>query len=302
MSGIVLVNYAYVCVSEGNVTIHEWREEEEDAPVTCKNDSSHTIIAESVRVISKRDPNTFSLIEESVPTGGNPQSSSIKVDALKNTTSVAVKSWPYSTSVQAINFTTTSEHKGDMVNMTIGENTVIGALTNNISPAQGWVSQNYVFGDIVTYDTGDPDFGVRVYTCVNDTVSNEVPTNEGHWRHGFQISVSQTVVDNTYAGYYITLDDGVNAEDVGRVLYNDKTNSRIYVENNLVNSFSPGAFVKQTVYVLRDYEIGEPGKRTVGGYNLGSSHIPKDTKVRVYYENKSPTVDKEIIGYAEYYY
>ena len=293
--------YKVHCTTE-NTNKYWILESTNTAPTTCPSNTSHSVNTNLTEIETVIADNIVTVKEELVATGGNFGCKSIKINAIKNTATSVTTFFPYHISALAVRFVSKTEHQGDTIDLKVGENTIIGAITANVSPASAWTSQNYTIGQIVTYT--HPIFGSRVYTCIQNTVSNEVPTNSTYWRHGFELSVASTVVNNAYVGYYIKLDDGTNINDVKRIISVDKTNNKIYVESNLTDSFlaSTPTYIKQTVYMINDYEIGPTWEYTIGLSKIGGSYIPKDTIITIEYTNYSVDTDKVLIGYVEYLY
>jgi hypothetical protein len=271
-------------------------------PITCPENNSHTIDTTATTIISKVSNNLVEIKEETYPTGGNFAARSVKIAATKNATTDVDISWPYPISALSIEFVSQEIHKNDTVSMYVGPDTIIGTLSSNTGSASAWTSQNYAVGQKVTYT--HPKFGERVYTCKKNTVSNEVPTNTGYWINGFELSVSSTVVANTMLGYFLKLDDGTKSDEWLRVVSIDKANNKVYVEKNLSNSYitTTPTYVKQTVSVLKDYEIYEPWENIIGESKIGGSYVPTDTIVRLSYTNKSTDTDKVFVGRVEYLY
>jgi len=301
MTNTVLVKYKYVC-SNGDSVI-EWREEDDGIPSQCKENSSHTIVATSIRAIGRRDPTEQKIVEESTPTGGNFDTTSIEITAAASTTTSKTVSWPHPISALCVTFVSEETHRGDTMDLRIGEDTTIGTLQSDAGAASAWSSQNYTVGQTVTYDTGDATYGTRVYTCILNTVSNEVPTNTTYWQHGLRLHVASSVIAYTEIGYYLKLSDGTNTDNVGKVIALDSTNNYVYVETNLVNSFATATptVILQTVYMFNDYKIGPPWKYTIGKSKIGGSYMPKDTKITVYYTNNTAS-SKTFIGHVELLY
>lgn len=272
------------------------------APTTCPVNTTHTIDSSLTAVIEEISDNIVKIQEESIPTGGKFQTTSIELTAVKNTVSYVDTVFPFPISALAVEFVSNASMKGDIVSISVGPDKIIGAIGAGVSPASAWVSQNYTVGQTVTYTDPNPIYGARVYTCIVNTVSNEVPTDTTHWRHGFVITVSSTVIDNTSNGNYLKLDDLTNSDDVGRVLYVDKENSQVYVETNPTNTFSPlsPTYVRQTVYTVYNYKISEPWEYRIGESKIGGSYVPKDVVVRFLYDNQSTDTDKFFVGAVEY--
>ena len=72
----------------------------------------------------------------------------------------------------------------------------------------------------------------------------------------------------------------------------------------MTNSFSAVSptYVRQTVYFMKDYEIGPAWERTIGSSKIGGSFIPKGVSVTLHYTNKSVTDDKIFFVIVEYLY
>lgn len=275
--------------------------EDESAPTTCPTDTAHTVIASSVSIVEIIEKNLVEINEEKGVTGGSFGIYSKKMTCPTDTTTSITEWWPYPITALNINFITNSAHINDELTLLVGENTNVGGLTSNVAPAVAWVSQNYTVGQIVTHTHST--LGSRSYTCIQNTVSSENPENNNYWKHGFELSVTSTVIENTSTGYFINLYDGTNTNDMQRVISVDKTNSKIYVETNLTNSFNYSTtYIRQTIYLMRDLVIGEPGAYNFGYSKIKGSYIPADVIIKISYKNKSITDAKTITGRIEYIY
>jgi hypothetical protein len=263
-----------------------------DSIVALHDGSAHIDHVQEVRIA-----------EESTATGGHFGCSSVQVTAGASATGETILSWPFPMSALLMTYIATDTQVGDKVSVTVGENGIIGAITASISSLPtGHTSQNYTAGDKVTYtDPVNNANGPRVYTCIYNTVSNEIPTNKSFWRHGFEVKVNATVLTYTSIGYYIKLWDGVNTSDMGRVLY--KSSNSIFCENPPATTFSAATptYVKQTVYVVKDYILGAIGRNIIGEGKLGGSYVPSDVKVRVQYTN-THGVENTFTASYEYLY
>lgn len=294
--------YRYVCANDGS--IGEWVLPSTDPePTKCRDDTSHDIDPTSLTVIRTIKDNVVTIKEEDIETGGHFSAFTIKVNALKNATSSKSISFPFPISALSLTFVPNAVNKGDTMDLVAGEDTIIGNLTADFTAGiNSWASQNYVAGDTVTFV--HPIFGTRVYTCIQDTVSNENPTNVQYWHHGLELNVSQTVIQYIALGNYVKLDDFINSDSVERVIGVDKVNNKIYVEGNPTNSYSAATptYVRMSKYLLKDYEIGEPWSNVIGENKIGGSYIPKDTIIKCYYHNISTDTDKELLGMVEYLY
>lgn len=282
--------------------------EDEPEPTSCPTDTAHSIDATKTVILNTISDNMVKIQEENIQTGGNFQATTLSLNAIKNTTSPASLSWPHPISALNLDFISTEDNKGDIVNGCIGKDTIIGNITGNVTPAIGWTGMtggtgmNYVVGDIVTYT--HPIFGQRTYTCIQNTVSSELPTNSLYWKHGFELNVSASVIQYTLIGYHLKLDDLSNNDDLCRVIGIDKNNSKVYVEVNPSNSYSftSPTYIRQTVYTIFNYEIGSVGEHEIGSSKIGGSYIPADTFITIEYINGSTGTDKKLSGRIEYLY
>lgn len=293
--------YRVRCTTD-NVYRHWILAEGDPVPSTCPDNTSHTINTAITAVVDTFEESLTQIKEENIPTGGNFRADTINFTALANTVTFHNVSYPFPITALTSEFVTSSNQTNDTVDMMVGIDTITGAITGNIAPATTWISQNYTVGNIITYT--HPLFGNRVYTCIADTVSNENPTDSIYWKHGYEIPVSQTVIDNAKIGYEFKVDDLTNSNDVERVIGIDKINNKIYVEKNITNSFSAlsPTYMRQTVYILKNYIIGEPWEQEIGTSKIGGSHVPTDTLITIKYNNTSTTEDVNFVGRVEFLY
>ncbi len=288
-----LYKYRIYCITDSKYE-YIWAETE---PTTCPTNTAHTIDSNSITIVETREPEEIKIKEEITPTGAHFAATTIKINAIQNTITSSTISFPFPISALSIEFVTTTDHYEDIINMVTGKDTIIGNIVANVSPATAWTSQNYTEGQTVTYNS-------KVYTCILNTVSNEVPTDTTYWQHGLRVPVSQSVIDNTSIGYFIKLDDLTNNDDTERIIKIDTTNNYIYVEINPTNSYlaATPTYIRQSVYTIRNYDIGPAWEHEIGASKIGGSYIPANVLVTIEYDNKSVTTDKVLIGRVEYLY
>lgn len=246
-------------------------------------------------------PLTFKVEEESTKTGGNFGIMSVQITAGPSSTATLDVSWPFPISALSMKYLTEVDHKDDTLTMIIAPDTIIGGITADITGTpSNWVAQNYVIGDIVL-SSG------KAYTCVRNTLANDPPTSGGktnslYWRRGYAISVSSTVIANTMLGYYITLDDLTNSNDLGRVIY--KTLTKIYTENHPTVAFTAATptYVRQNIYLMKDLAFGRDWCYEIGDSKIGGSYIPEDIIVRLKYHNNNVIGNNTLYGMLEYLY
>jgi hypothetical protein len=130
----VLLQYAYLC-DAGDYVNDEWREESQGEPTHCRENSSHTLIGTSVRIVSRQDPNETHVVEENTPTGGNYCYDNIAFTAPAN--SVYTHSAPidaqFNINVLSISFVTKGIHEGDTVYVLSGADTSVGPIAADIT-------------------------------------------------------------------------------------------------------------------------------------------------------------------------
>lgn len=118
------------------------------------------------------------------------------------------------------------------------------------------------------------------------------------------INVSSTVTDNIKVGFFCNLFDGVNTEELGRVLAIDSEAGTITVETASTQAFSAASptYVQMSIYFLKDVEIGHPWATVYGEGKIKSSYVPANTTVKVMYDNKHATDTKRIVCEMELLY
>jgi len=282
-------------------------------PTVCPTNTIHTIDTSLTSIIDIVEKQRVSIQEETVPTGGNFQCTSLVINADGGQVGSAGISWPYPVTALQVDFITSEENAGDVINMYGGKDTIVGNITASVAVASAWADQNYVAGEVVVYN--HPLFGSRVYTCLQDTVSNEIPIipnfpgmpdNLPYWIHGFELNVSPTVTEFAYSGFEIALFNGVNRTDMGRIISVNRESNKVYVENNVDMSYShtTPTYVQRTIYFLKNYCIDKPWHRVIGGSKIGGSNIPPNIFIHGEYTNNGATGSgtKTIIGHVEYLY
>lgn len=131
MSNKQLFRYIYSCVDE-SATVYEWRDEDEAAPTVCKNDHSHTLVANSVRIDTTQSPNVYKVKEESIPTGENFKTETIVISTPASSSATVEKSWKYPVGVLSMCYVSDSTNLGDNLEMEIAPDTTIGVVSSPV--------------------------------------------------------------------------------------------------------------------------------------------------------------------------
>ena len=291
--------YRVYCTTDSKYVLI-WAKED---PTTCPENNTHSIDIDSVTIIDKLTQNTVSIKEEEIPTGGHFKLDMFKIIAPKNQESKQYFDFDYPINVISSKLITGSEHKGDILTWAVAPNTTIGTLTSDYT-AIPWVLQNYEVDDVIWYKSDNCNYG-RLYKCILDTVNNELPTNTTYWtKQLFELNVTPSVVNSVKIGYFITLTDGVNSDDIGYVTNINKLTNILTVNGASEHSYLAGTptNIQMTIYFTDHIEIGYPMDITVASDKIGSSYVPTNTKIMSIYKNKSIDTDKELVVYFEYLY
>lgn len=256
MSTVTLYKYRVFCVTEQAYKI-VWSGQE---PTTCPDNSSDTINSLLTTIIDEISTAQIKIKEENIPTGGNYQASTAAFENMTGATGasfVVDKSWPHPISALNISVEVSQDNFGDMMEVVVGPDTIIGVLT-------------------ASADAGATG-----------------------------LNVSQTVIDNTSIGYYLELVEGVTTHNCGRVIAIDHVNNVIQPEIPPEVSFSAASptYVRQSVFVVKDFKCGMPQKYDIGATKIGGSYVPANTIVRGIYTLNNPTESpKNFIAMIEYLY
>ena len=199
-----------------------------------------------------KEPEIVRVFEDSSLLGdAKYQATTVTVDvaAGADTISTATITFPLPISLYSASWLHDSNMDTDVVNITAGENTIIGALTANAS--------------------------------IGDTV----------------LSVQKSVIENTQTGYNLNLWDGVNTNDLGRVLAIDTVNDQITIETPLTTAFTAATptYVRQTIYFVKDVELKGRYDYQFGEDVIGGSFIPAGFSLKCDYLNREGTAKRLVI-------
>jgi len=114
------------------------------------------------------------------------------------------------------------------------------------------------------------------------------------------VTVNSTVTDNTWRGFLITIDDGVNKDVLGRCTAVDAAGGTISFQTPTSYAFAAGTPVKISVYVLKDIRITNTNTIDIGSKGFKGKTITAGLILRVYYTNNSGT-NKDFLWRSETY-
>jgi len=253
-----------------DITLHKWR-------VYCVTDSKYeyTWLDENQSTPTTCPTNTAHTIDTSQVTIVDTRDSNIVNINQEDTTTGQHFLWDTQTFTALANQTTSYSFSYPM-NVSVIEAQYVSAL-ENVGDSWSWIiAPNTIVGAI----TWQVDVGNTI------------------------INVTSTVTDNIKVGYYVNLFDGVNTEDLGRVLSVDPVLGSITVETPSTQSFSAASptYVRMNIYFMKDAVFGHPWLTVFGEGKIKSSFVPANTVVQVNYTNNDVATDKEITVYIELMY
>lgn len=100
--------------------------------------------------------------------------------------------------------------------------------------------------------------------------------------------------------FVVTLVNGGDTEEIGRVIAIDRVNGKITMENPTTINFPSGSLIKVDFYMMRQFEIftnnsGIP----IGQSKIGGTFIPKNVPILVKYYNNN-NIPKKFMTKLEY--
>jgi len=108
------------------------------------------------------------------------------------------------------------------------------------------------------------------------------------------ISVPQITMENVFVGCTIDLFDGVNNDNLGKVITVDYANNELGMEIATSNFFNVGSLIRRSIHTVEDYEIGPAGIYKFGENKISGMYFPANAGIRFDYTNKS-NVQKKLV-------
>lgn len=108
------------------------------------------------------------------------------------------------------------------------------------------------------------------------------------------IAVSPTVITNIKIGRHISITDGTNTTPYIGVIGIDTNAGTITLESGCPYSFTPGRFIRFTIYVVQDVELGEAGEYRVGSRTVAATYIPANMVQTITYVNNSADAKRPV--------
>lgn len=181
--GTTLYKYRIFCQTEDQF-VYMWSETE---PTQCPNNSSDTINANSISIVDQMGPDTITIKDEYVPTGHNfkTETRKISVAAGPDVTTTEYFSWPFNITVLNLYFVTILDHEGDILQIDVPFDRIVGAVTAPVSigDTQIYVNQTVIDNVYVGYtfflddETNLDDLGrVIAIDATNNIVTVETAT------------------------------------------------------------------------------------------------------------------------------
>lgn len=255
--------WRYRCTTESK-DIYEVRASTESAPTTCRNDTAHTINADSLTVVQQISDTVVKVQEETIATGGNFRFAQIDVQGLTGPQPyVNTYTWKKPISVLDIHIVPSTENYGDRVNLSV--------LSPNVGLGYGGIG--FVAQDV---NPGATSIYVTSTVMDNTYVGYDITLlGSTAWHMGEVIEKSGTT--NQLVLEYPC---GIT------VLANTVVKQEVFISDVNHNTLGP----------QQRFPIGE-GK-------IGGSYVPKGSQVNVRYynENEYSTQNKNLYCLINYLY
>lgn len=127
MSELIIYKWSLWCVTDQKIE-YVWSDIE---PHVCPTDHTHEIDQETVSIIDQMTQNVVKIKEESIVTGGNFKCETRKITISANSTNHMDTSFKYPVSVYNFTFRTKDQNEGDLIEMHIAPNTLVGIFTTD---------------------------------------------------------------------------------------------------------------------------------------------------------------------------
>lgn len=177
--GKTVFYYRMFCETE-NDYVYVWNDKR---PSKCPNSSAHTIRNNSVTITRRVAQSDVKVLEEDPDdggvTGGHFAVKSLPMTIGPSETKTATHTWPHAISVFAIEFISSANQLGDVVDVYINPEATIGALSGDVAsgatvlPVTDSVLVYARVGFEITLDDGVNNEALGAITAI-DTATNEI--------------------------------------------------------------------------------------------------------------------------------
>lgn len=162
-----LSKYSIRCSSENKI-VYTWSE---TSPQVCPNNTNHLIDLSSIKIVDTIVQNAVTIIQSNGQMGNNYRVESKKITIPANSTIHQDYIWSYPIGVMTINWYTSPENAGDVINGYVAPNTTIGAITNHITAGDTLI---HVSPTVMTYI--NVGYEVNITNGVTNIIMGEVIT------------------------------------------------------------------------------------------------------------------------------
>lgn len=177
--------YRVYCNTESQY-VYDWNDK---SPLTCPNNSSHSIDSPSITIVDTVKSQSVNIIQEAGPTGGNYSCESYSFSIPPGQTVSQNYSWPFNISISSVHFTTDNSHVGDLITSVIAPGTTLGVTTSTVKAGDtkigvsASVIQNIQKGMSVALTDGTNISNlakVYVIDSVNNVIQCQTPAQSGY--------------------------------------------------------------------------------------------------------------------------
>ncbi len=301
-------------------------------PERCFNNVNHVVSKHPIELKRIRNSNiSADITEEHVtdePTGGNFRTDGFEIVATANTITHKDFSWPYPIAALILRFTTEETHRGDYINCfgkpVANLNNLSSAITSSTSvlPVNSTTLFQVGMCISITDSVNTENLGrITSIDTENSTITTQNSTTFSYLKHAyigyhtplgtitssvtagdFEITCSNTVINNVTRGMIFYIDDGTNMESLGEIFEIDTSTNKVIIQIPPTNSYSSGTLVKVAFHMIKKYKIGPPSEHTIGAGKIGGFYLNKFYVIDIEYDNKSVATNKNFNWYTEVLY
>lgn len=184
--------YRVYCNTESQY-VYDWNDK---SPITCPNNSAHSIDATSSTIVDTVKSQSVNIIQEAGPTGGNYSCESYSFSIPPGQTVLQNYSWPFNISISSVHFTTDTSHVGDLITSIIAPGTTLGVTGAAVKAGDTKISvspsvvQNIQKGMSVSLTDGTNVSNLaKVYLidCVNNIIQCQTPSQFAYTSTGVAV-------------------------------------------------------------------------------------------------------------------
>lgn len=139
---------------------------------------------------------------------------------------------------------------------------------------------------VTSFDCTAETFGDKFDVIVNPDTTIGVLTTTVNVSDTV-LNVNSTATANAVRGMYLTLDNGVDTQNVGKIMNIDADAGTLTVKTPSTFTFAPGSLVKLNFYMAKNIVLNSLNKQNAGEKGFSGKEIPVGTVLRMNYTNNN---------------